>query len=131
MNWQRFFYLLCELKLTVYRPAGNKKWKTPATTSRCSRRSGKIVYCATRGENELFLARVRCGARVGVEGAEGARDGTSAEDTSTESEIAFLPKLHTVFFLTKAWKGLFYVCESERIGHFEPFTTQLKFSFLT
>ena len=28
-----------------------------------------IVYCATRGENELFLARVRCSARVGVEGA--------------------------------------------------------------
>ena len=37
-------------------------------------KSGTIVYCATRGENELFLARVRCAARVGVEGAEGARD---------------------------------------------------------
>ena len=33
-----------------------------------------IVYCTTRGENELFLARVRCSARVGVEGAAGARD---------------------------------------------------------
>ena len=34
----------------------------------------EIVYCVTRGENELFLARVRCSARVGVEGAAGARD---------------------------------------------------------
>ena len=33
----------------------------------------------------------------------------SAENTSRESEIAFLPVLHTVVFLTKAGKGLFYV----------------------
>ena len=31
-----------------------------------------IVHCATKGENELFLARMRCSARVGVVGAEGA-----------------------------------------------------------
>ena len=28
-----FLDLLCELKVTVYRSVGNKKWKTPATTS--------------------------------------------------------------------------------------------------
>ena len=33
------------------------------------------VHCATRGENELFLARVRCSARVRVTGTEGATDG--------------------------------------------------------
>ena len=33
--------------------------------------------------------------------------------TRGENEIAFLPVLHT-FFLTKAWQGLFYVCESKR-----------------
>ena len=54
-------------------------------------RQTKIVYCATRGENELFLAKVRCSARVGVEGAAGARDIDECENTSPESEIAFLP----------------------------------------
>ena len=39
---------------------------------------------------------------------------TSAENTSPESEIAFLPMLQAVFLLTKAWQSLFYVCESER-----------------
>ena len=73
-----------------------------------------IVYCATRGENELFLAKVRCSAQVGVEGAAGARDIDECENTSPESEIAFLPVLHTVLFLTKAGKGFFYVWESER-----------------
>ena len=49
-------------------------------------------------------------ARVGVEGA---RDRDEAANTLPDSEIAFLPVLHIVF-LTKAWQGLFYVCESKR-----------------
>ena len=92
-----------------------------------------IVYCATRGENELFLAKVRCSARVGVEGDAGARDIDECENTSPESEIAFLPVLHTVLFLTKAGKG-FFTCESRRddwafrVVHN---ASKNKFSFLT
>ena len=47
-----------------------KDWITKSIMKSCSTK--EIVHCATRGE--LFLARVRGSARVGVEGTESARD---------------------------------------------------------
>ena len=56
-------------KVHTLRPAGQVQ--TPSR-NHFHRASIEIVHCATRGENELFQARVRCSARVVVEGA---RDG--------------------------------------------------------
>ena len=72
---------------------------------------------------------VRYSAWVGSRTPKAPETETGAENTSPDSEIAFLPVLHTIFFLTKVWQGLFYECELER-GLGRTYTMQLKIKII-